>query len=76
MGKKKEAAVEEGPREVYLYYVDPATQLPTIIGKVFIDEQEDAWVRINGELLANSIGVENIDGVTVMNQFQFDASDK
>lgn len=62
----------EPERSEFLYKLDKETMLPIIVGKVFVDEKEDAWVRINGEVLAEAIGVENIDGVSIVNQAQFD----
>lgn len=59
------------PESVYIYRVEPATHLPVIVGKVFIDAQGDAWVRINAEDLASGIGVENIDGVALLSREDF-----
>jgi len=58
---------------VYLYRVDKATQLPVVIGKVFIDKAGDAWVRINKDDLAAGIGVVDIDGVALMTRGDFHA---
>lgn len=61
---------------VYLYRFDKETKLPVIVGKVFIDTAGDAWVRINATDLAEGIGVEDIDGVALMNRDQFNVMEE
>lgn len=56
---------------VYLYRLDPESKLPVVVGKVFVDENRDAWVRINETDLAAGIGVENIDGVSLHDRDTF-----
>lgn len=63
--------VDNEAHSVYIYRLDPMTNLPMIVGKVFVDPQGDAWVRINETDLAEGIGVENIDGVALLNREQF-----
>ena len=60
---------------VYLFRFDPVSNLPIIIGKVFIDENEDAWVRINATDLAEGIGVKDIDGVVLLNRDEFNVQE-
>lgn len=60
---------------VYLYRVDPATHLPVVIGKVFIDAAGDAWVKINKDDLAEGLGVQDIDGVALMSRGDFQAQE-
>lgn len=57
---------------VHLYRLDPETHLPIIVGKVFIDKDENAWVRINAQDLAAGIGVEDIDGVALLDKYHYD----
>ena len=61
-----------GTESVYLYRLDPETHLPLIVGKVFIDKDENAWVRINAQDLAAGIGVEDIDGVALLDKYHYD----
>lgn len=63
--------VENEAKSVYIYRVDAETNLPVIVGKVYIDPQGDAWVRINATDLAEGIGVEDIDGVALLGRDQF-----
>lgn len=63
-------------RSVYIYHHDPATELAIAVGKVFVDENGDAWVRINKDDLASAIGVEDIDGVALVTAEQFVRSDE
>ncbi|AWN03298.1 hypothetical protein PBI_CAMILLE_51 [Microbacterium phage Camille] len=56
----------------YLYRYDPETSLPVIVGKIFVDKDGDAWVRINSTKLAAALGVEDIDGVALVNNDQFE----
>jgi hypothetical protein len=60
---------------VYIYRYDPVTSLPVIVGKVFIDENADAWVKINETDLAKGIGVMNIDGVAMVSAAEFNAQE-
>ncbi|QCG77552.1 hypothetical protein SEA_DIZZYRUDY_56 [Microbacterium phage DizzyRudy] len=64
-------AVVNESEAVYLYRYDPVTNLPVVVGKIFIDENRDAWVRLNATDLAEGIGVEDIDGVALLNRDQF-----
>ena len=61
----------EESKSVYIYRMDQETKLPVVIGKIFIDEEGDAWVRINATDLAEGLGIEDIDGVSLMNRDQF-----
>lgn len=61
----------KGSESVYIYRIDPVTNLPVIIGKVFVDGKGDAWVRINATDLAEGIGVQDIDGVALLGREQF-----
>lgn len=60
----------------YLYRLDPETRLPVVIGKVFIDNNGDAWVRIDSEELAKGINAENIDGVALLDHATFVSLDQ
>lgn len=62
---------EHQSETVYIYRLDQVTNLPVVVGKVFIDASGDAWVRINSTDLAEGIGVEDIDGVALVNRDQF-----
>ena len=62
---------KDDSKSVYIYRFDQETSLPVIIGKIFVDENEDAWVRINAQDLAEGIGVENIDGVALLDRDTF-----
>ena len=63
---------KEESKSIYIYRFDLETNLPVIVGKVFVDKNNDAWVRINAETLAAGIGVENIDGVALLDSVTFD----
>lgn len=60
---------------VYIYRIEEETSLPVIVGRVFIDENKDAWVQINETDLAEGIGVENIDGVALMDRDRYNGVD-
>ena len=57
----------------YLYLLKD--NKPVIIGKVFVDQASDAWIRIDAEGMAAEIGVENIDGVALLDHATFVALD-
>lgn len=63
-------------RVVYIYRLDESSKLPIIVGKVFIDQEGDAWVRINATDLAAGIGVEDIDGVALLDRDTFNGQDQ
>jgi hypothetical protein len=60
---------------VYIFRQDPETQLPVIVGKVFIDTRGDAWVKINSTDLAAGIGVTDIDGISLVDRDAFNAQE-
>lgn len=64
---------EKNADSVYIYRLDLETRLPVVVGKVFVDAQGDAWVRINATDLAEGIGVKDIDGVALMDRDTFNA---
>lgn len=53
-------------KTVHIYRLDETTKLPIIVGLVFIDTMGAAWVRIDAEELAAGIGVENVNGVALL----------
>lgn len=60
---------------IYIYRLDQETMLPVVVGKVFVDTHGDAWVRINATDLAAGIGVEDIDGVALLDRDSFNGQD-
>jgi hypothetical protein len=72
-GEYEPPAPVRNAESVYIFRYDPETKLPVVVGKVFIDSDGNAWVRINATDLAAGIGVEDIDGVALMNREQFNA---
>lgn len=64
-------AVRNAAEARYLYRLDPVSKLPIVIGKVFVDTDGDAWVRIDSEELAKGVAVSEIHGVALMDHNTF-----
>lgn len=57
--------------DVMIYRKDPVTNEDVEVGMATVDENGDAWLRINSEDLSDTLQVDDIDGVAIMNAYRY-----
>ena len=62
---------ENESETAYIYRIDPESQLPVVVGKLFKDEAGRPWVRLSREDLAAGIGEDHIQGTHLMSSQEF-----
>lgn len=61
--------------KIYMEDPDPGSEGKLLlVGSVSIDENDDAWVKIDKDIIAWKLSVEDIDGMALLDNNSFLAS--